>query len=292
MKLHAAWARFFALAALLFAATTAVADILSPDTAIVGPLGTTAAADPRLAGKVVEDVITPFSYAGWYEDSSFGQPAINGDVTGSVRSRVVLSSDGTYDFYWKVTVDSGSFLPIARLSLSGLAPAVYNAGWRSDDRAGVQPAVIWEQASGDVNWLFGQYIPPSAEIYPGQKSYFLFLDTDARYYSRTAFFSLLSERDSGGSITIQWGGASGLYPTFAPSSAPESLSKHRAPAAVANAYVDGDSYLKTLSGKTRGCIVSKIAEQQARYSAYGPKGGPYDEGAVRAAAQSYASLCQ
>jgi hypothetical protein len=156
----------------------------------------------------------------------------------------------------------------------------------------VQPAVIMEQASGEVNWRFGQYIPPSTEVYPGQKSYFLFLDTDARFYSRTAFFSLLSERDSGGSIGIQWGGESGLYPTFAPSSVPESSSRHRAPPAVANAYIDGDALLKALSGRKRGCIISKIAEQQARFAAYGPQGGPYDEGAIRAAALSYSSLCR
>jgi hypothetical protein len=270
----------------------AAADTLAPNTAIVGPVGTTAAAEPQLAGRVVEDVTTPFSYSGWFEDASSGRPAINGEVTGSVRSRVVLSRDGTYDFYWRVTVAGNSFLPVAALSLSGLAPATYNANWRSDDQGSVQPAVIMEQASGEVNWRFGQYIPPSTEVYPGQKSYFLFLDTDARFYSRTAFLSLLSERDSGGSIGIQWGGESGLYPTFAPSSVPESSSRHGAPPAVANAYIDGDAFLKALSGRKRGCIISKIAEQQARFAAYGPHGGPYDEGAIRAAALSYSNLCQ
>jgi hypothetical protein len=279
-------------AALLSTATVAVADTLAPNTAIVGPVGTTAAAEPQLAGRVVEDVTTPFSYTGWFEDASSGRAAVNGEVTGSVRSRVVLSRDGTYDFYWRVTVAGNSFLPVAALSLSGLAPATYNANWRSDDPGSVQPAVIMEQASGEVNWRFGQYIPPSTEVYPGQKSYFLFLDTDARFYSRTAFFSLLSERDSGGSIGIQWGGESGLYPAFAPSSVPESSSRHGAPPAVANAYIDGDAFLKALSGRKRGCIISKIAEQQARFAAYGPQGGPYDEGAIRAAALSYSNLCQ
>ena len=165
-------AQIFLSAALLCAATVAVADTLAPNTAIVGPVGTTAAAEPQLAGRVVEDVTTPFSYTGWFEDASSGRPAVNGEVTGSVRSRVVLGKDGTYDFYWRVTVAGNSFLPVAALNLSGLAPATYNANWRSDDRGSVQPAVIMEQASGEVNWRFGQYIPPSTEVYPGQKSYF------------------------------------------------------------------------------------------------------------------------
>lgn len=279
-------------AALLAAATAAVADTLAPDSAIVGPVGTTAAAEPQLSGRVVEDVTTPFSYMGSFEDAFSGRPAIHGEVRGSVRSRVVLSKDGTYDFYWRVTVAGNSFLPVAALNLSGLAPATYNANWRSDDRGSVQPAVIMEQASGEVNWRFGQYVPPSTEVYPGQQSYLLFLDTDARFYARTAFFSLLSERDSGGAIGIRWSGESGLYPTFAPAAMPESSSRHRAPPAIANAYIDGDSFLNALPGSRRGCIVSKIAGQQARFSAYGPHGGPYDESAVRAAVLSYASLCQ
>jgi hypothetical protein len=284
--------QFVLVTALLATATTAVADILAPGSAIVGPTGTTAAAEPRLAGRVVEDLTTPFSYTGWLQDSSFGQPPVDGEVSGSVRSRVVLSQDGSYDFYWQVTVNGKSFLPVAALNLSGFAPATYNANWRSDGQGGVQPAVIMEQASGEVNWRFGQYIPPSTEVYPGQKSYFLFLDSDARFYSHAGFFSLLSERDSGGSIGIQWGGASGLYPTFAPASAPDASSTHRPPPAVANAYINGDAFLKALSGRKRGCIISKIVEQQARFSAYGPEGGPYDENAVRAATLSYSNLCR
>ena len=282
----------FMIAAVLCAAMPALADTLTPGSAIVDPSGTTAAATPQLAGKVVEDVTTPFSYAGWFEDAFSGQPALHGEVTGSVRSRVVLARDGSYDFYWQITVNNDAFLPIAALNLSGLAPATYDANWRSDKRGSVQPAVIVEQASGEVTWRFGQYIPPSTEVYPGQTSYFMFLDSDARFYSRAAFFSLLSERDSGGSLGIQWGGASGLYPTFAPASAAESSSRQRTPPAIANAYLNGDAFLKALSGRKRGCIISKIAEQQARFGAYGPPGGPYDENAVRAATLSYASLCR
>lgn len=272
--------------------TAARADILSPGTLIPGLTGTTVADEPRLAGNVVEDVTTPFSYTGWFQDSSFGAPPVYGDVTGTVRSRVVHSVDGTYDFYWQITVDRTSFLPIANFNLAGLSPATYNANWRRDSRGTVQPAYVSEQESGDITWAFGQYIAPSTEIYPGQQSHLLFLDTDARYYRRStfSFFSLGSERDSGGSMMIQWGGASGEYPTFAPSTVPE-VGSRRAPPAIAEAAIAGDAFLRTLPGRTRSCIVARIAHQQAQLAAYGPRGGPYDEAAVRAATLSYASAC-
>ena len=260
---------------------------------IIGPQGADVAAKPQLAGKVVEDVTTPFSYTGWFQDSSFGDPPVYGDVTGTVRSRVVHAVDGTYDFYWQITLDRKSFLPVASFVLTGLAPATYDAGWRSDLRGTVQPATVTEADSGDVTWSFGQYVPPSTEIYPGQQPRFLFLDSDARGYRRStfAFFSLGSERDSGGSMMIQWGGASGLYPTFAPSSEEGDAAARRSPAALAEAAIAGDAALRALPGRARACIVAHVAEQQARFGAYGPKGGPYDAPAVRAAVTSFASAC-
>jgi hypothetical protein len=68
--------------------------------------------------------------------------------------------------------------------------------------------------------------------------------------------------------------------------------EYPAPPAVANAYINGDPYLRALSGKKRGCVIAKVAEQHAQFSAYGPKGGPYAEDAIRAAALSFASTCQ
>jgi hypothetical protein len=68
--------------------------------------------------------------------------------------------------------------------------------------------------------------------------------------------------------------------------------EYPAPPAVANAYINGDPYLRALSGKKRGCVIAKVAEQHAQFSAYGPKGGPYAEDAIRAAALSFASACQ
>jgi hypothetical protein len=72
----------------------------------------------------------------------------------------------------------------------------------------------------------------------------------------------------------------------------QAVVEYPAPPAVANAYINSDAYLKALSGKKRGCVISKVAEQHAQYSAYGPKGGPYNEEAIRAATLSYVSSCQ
>jgi len=190
---------------------------LAPGGMVVGPAGTTLADEPNLAGTVIAARTTRFSYEGWYLDSSNGNTEREyGDVTGVVRSSVVRSVDGSVDFYWRVSVSRGAFLPIAAFTLDGWAPETFNANWRSDGTGRVLPAVVSQEIEGGVNWAFGQYLPPSTEIYPGQRSFSFFLDTDADGYSADGSFSLLSERDSGGSMMINWGGESGDYRTFAP----------------------------------------------------------------------------
>ena len=55
--------------------------------------GTTVALRPELAGTVIEDVLTPFSFG-----------ALN--LTGTVQNRVVRETNtGTLDFYWRIKVD-------------------------------------------------------------------------------------------------------------------------------------------------------------------------------------------
>jgi hypothetical protein len=208
--------RRFAVTALLPVASTAWADTLAPGGEILGPTGTTFAAEPQLGGTVVEDVITPFSYTGWLTDSGGPTPVTtHGTISGSVQSRVVHAVDGTYDFYWKVNVDPGSFLSVLDLEVGGLAPATYNANWRMDGLGMVQPGLISQRSSGGVDWLFG-LVSPSHQLAGGEQSYFLMLDTNAHAYTHTAEFSLGSGRDAGGSMMIDWGGSSANYATFAP----------------------------------------------------------------------------
>ncbi|MED5621644.1 PEP-CTERM sorting domain-containing protein [Ideonella sp. BN130291] len=210
--------RMVVVAALMAAsAGTAAAAELTPGGMVAGPSGTTLAAEPQLAGRLVATRTARFSYDGWYLDSSQGNTeALHGNVTGTVQSTVMRSVDGTLDFYWRISVSQASFLPVASFGLGGWAPDTYNANWLSDSKGEVLPAVVSQQSAGGINWAFGQYLPPSTEIYPGQRSFSFFLDTDADSYATTGSFSLLSERDSGGNMMIDWGGSSGSYRTFAP----------------------------------------------------------------------------
>jgi hypothetical protein len=207
---------FLAAAAAFLLIGGAGAETLAPGGFIAAPAGTSAAAEPWLAGTVVQDRLTHFSYTGWFTDLGAKPQTTHGAVTGTVQSRVVQAVDGTLDFYWRINVNSSAFLPIANFTLHGLAPATYNAAWRTDGLGSVSPATISESNTGVVNFAFGQYLPPSTEIYPGQSSYFIFLDTNAHAFKNSGSFSLESERDSGGSMMIDWGGSSGNFATFAP----------------------------------------------------------------------------
>jgi hypothetical protein len=211
--MQAAW-----LAPVLAAlAGTAAADTLTAGGTVVGPTQATLGSQPQLAGSIVAQSVTPFSYEGWYEDDSQGPNRTTGTVSGSVESMVVHSTDGSYDFYWRVTVDRGAFLPIANFSIDGFAPGSYNTGWRGNTRAGgVTPALVQEDASGHIDFAFGQYVPPSSEVNPAAHSYWLFLDTNAHGWNGSGSFALESERDSGGDMLIDWGGNSDPFATYAP----------------------------------------------------------------------------
>jgi hypothetical protein len=54
-----------------------------------------------------------------------------------------------------------------------------------------------------------------------------------------------------------------------------------APPAVANAYINGVSALKSGSAKVRGCVLNEIAREHGQNNKYGPNGGPYDESLIR-----------
>jgi hypothetical protein len=66
---------------------------------------------------------------------------------------------------------------------------------------------------------------------------------------------------------------------------------HTRPPAVANAYINSSTWRTYLTGKQRGCVISKIAEQHGKNAAYGPKGGPYEAHAIQQAVGSFAGSC-
>ena len=162
--------------------------------------GTTVALRPELAGTVLEDVITPFSFQG---------------ITGTVQNRVVReTASGTLDFIWKVDVDSvasGTAGVVAlRLIDFGLG-YLKDADWSIDGLGTVAPVTARlfsaaEHPSGAINFLFG------SSVGAGEQSRFFFLRTYATSYSLSAGYDLL-------------GGAgqnlSPVFSTLAPAPVPE-----------------------------------------------------------------------
>ena len=208
-------ARLAAFAAFACIGAASAQDLTPGGQLVTATAGTDATAQPQLQGVVLEDRTTPFSYEGWFRNEGLENPLITGPVTGEVQSRVVRSVDGTVDFYWRIAVDVTSFLSVASFELQGWAPGDFLANWRTDLGDGVVPAFVMQPASGGPMWFFGQYLPPSHLIGQGEQSVWFFLDTDATAYGPGSF-RLASERDSGGSMLISWGGTSGAFPTFAP----------------------------------------------------------------------------
>ncbi|MDE2401916.1 MAG: PEP-CTERM sorting domain-containing protein [Burkholderiales bacterium] len=176
------------------AQATALTEAIPPAPFADTPLlGTTNAARPELAGVVLEDVLTPFSFSG---------------VTGTVQNRVVRETgSGTLDFYWKINTtssDTGAGITAFRLGNFGYFNII-DGDWRSDGLGTVAPnaARLFEQTAhpeGSVNFLFDNGVAA------GQESRFFFLRTDATQYAKTAQFDLLSGAS----------GMSGTTATFAP----------------------------------------------------------------------------
>jgi hypothetical protein len=155
--------------------------------------GTTEAANPQLAGTVLEDDTVAFSFA-----------AYGGTVSGSVQSRVVRSSvDGTLDFYWRVFNDPNSAGPITSFRIGNFVTPVYDANYRTDGLGDVGPDSAYHFNAPYVNFLFGDL--GGSTLGPGASSDFMFLDTRATSYARTAVYDVTST-----------GPISDSFSTFAP----------------------------------------------------------------------------
>lgn len=189
-----------AAAAALAVAGSASAVTLTPNDEVPLP-GTTVAAEPQLAGTVLEDWVQPFSYAN--DDAT-------GIISGTVQSRVVRSSsDGTLDFYWRVVSDASSAGSITALRLGGFLTDVYNANYRIDGLGSNAPdfARLFSGGGGNVNFVFNT---ASSSIGADESSFFLLLDTDAINYSSNGLYDLSS------AVAI-----SQTYATFIPAPVPE-----------------------------------------------------------------------
>lgn len=191
--MRSATTRTLLAAALLAAFGSAQAVVLPPGSTQPLP-GTTAAAEPQLAGVVEVDELVPFSFA-----------TPGGDIFGNVQVRVVRSSvDDTIDFYWRVFNDRESASAVGSFRIGEFYPTTYDANWRIDGLGDVAPlsATRFDGAFlGYVNFNFSDLLSP------GTSSHFFFLDTDAHSYAKTAIYDLTNF----GQTHI-----SGLFSTYAP----------------------------------------------------------------------------
>jgi hypothetical protein len=173
---HALASRSLVFAGLLLGTVKAIAVPMAPGD-FVSPLpGTTVAAEPQLAGTVVEDITRTIS-------GSFSGTGLPFSV--EVQDRVVLADDGTYDFYYRLTLlDKPSSYPLS-IRRDGFTGFATNVGWRSDGLGTLEPESGSRTATGSTvqfNFAFG--------VPEGGQTRFLFVDTDATSYALTGTATL------------------------------------------------------------------------------------------------------
>lgn len=166
--------------------------------------GTTAAAEPQLAGTIIEDRTDGFSFAG-----------AHGTVSGSIQSRVIRSIDGTVDFYWRVMSDATSSDDLGSFRLGEEHTTDYRVNWRSDGVGDVSASSA-NRFTGAMSSYFNFYFKymDAAGAQHGlgadQSSYFMFLDTAATNYAYTGIMDVADMNQSH---------ISNLLQTFAPAAA-------------------------------------------------------------------------
>lgn len=139
----------------------------------VSPLpGTTVELEPQLAGTVVEDVTRTLS--GTFTTT-------NEPYEVQVQDRVVLADDGTYDFYYRLTLTEKPDVYPLTVSRRGFAGFTTNVGWRSDGAGTLNPSSGSRTADGNtILWDFGFNMPE------GGVTHSIFVDTQATQYGLVA----------------------------------------------------------------------------------------------------------
>jgi len=150
----------------LFLATLLPAAALGVPTAVINFTralpGTTAAAEPSLAGTVLTDQVLPYSTL----------PGAVRPAKGTVQVRTVRGADGRLNFYWRIVAHPSSRDVVHALELYRFPRRVYDANWRKDGLGTVNPVLVGGTLSGLV-WRMQFVFRPT--IRPGQESRFFFL---------------------------------------------------------------------------------------------------------------------
>ena len=133
-----------------------------------------------------------------------------GNISGTVQQRVVRSTvDNTIDFYWRIFNDANSSDGINLLHVGDFNASFYDVNWRIDGLGDVAPTEGLRHLapiSNAFDYLFADLLQP------GTTSKFVFIDTDALSYTRTATFHLLDlDRVS----------SSMIFTAYGPSTVPE-----------------------------------------------------------------------
>jgi hypothetical protein len=156
----------------LLAGLTVAAPVLAVPTGVTSfdlPLpGTTAAAEPDLAGTVVSDKLVPFAIA-----------SASAPVSGTLQVRVVRNAAGKLAFYWKINNSAQSTGAVHSLSFTGFPKQAYDANWRMDGLGTVPPSsVIGNVSPLDLKtWICGFHF--KTPVKPGESSRFFFLRSGA-----------------------------------------------------------------------------------------------------------------
>jgi hypothetical protein len=166
------FSQFVGASSMLLASSIASAVNMAPG-AFVSPLpGTTSVLEPQLVGTVVEDVTRTLT--GTFTTT-------NEPFEVQVQDRVILADDGTYDFYYRLTlVEKPDVYPLV-VSRRGFTGYTTNVGWRSDGIGTLNPSSGSRTADGNtVLWDFGFNTPE------GSVTHSIFVDTQATQYALNA----------------------------------------------------------------------------------------------------------
>ena len=185
----------------LAATPGAQAALLPVNTSVALPTGTTSAAEPQLAGTIIDTLINNFSFA-----------ASSGTVSGTIESRVIRAVDGTLDFYWQVSSSANSSDDLGSLRLGNLFTSQYLVDWRSDSTVDVAPVSARrfggvQSSYFNFNFATRNDAGDLVGLAAGQTSYFMFLDTDATSYDLSGIMDVAD---------IPQQHISGIFATFAP----------------------------------------------------------------------------
>ena len=130
--------------------------------------GTTAAAQPDLAGTVISDTLVPFA-----SDSA------SAPMSGTVQVRVVRNAAGKLVYYWKINNAATSKANVTLIAFLNFPKNVYDANWRTDGLGTVAPSSVYAMVSpADFMTLYYGF-RFSTPLKPGESSRFFFLRTQA-----------------------------------------------------------------------------------------------------------------